>query len=169
MLEICLVSYGIRGCISYHQCYARAERLGSRGLKVDADLGISGPSNANLRRLFSFATTTMSRLSNSLKALINAPAARPSTVPAPANISAVYSKIAQTAQAKNVSQPSWLALSVCRRNPNPRRETLANGLLDSSNNDHELPRVPRRLIPASLPHIPRRDRRTHARSRSQMH
>jgi len=54
----------------------------------------------------------MSRLSTKLKALINSPAARPSTVPAPPNISSVYSKIAQTAQAKNVSQPSWLALSV---------------------------------------------------------
>lgn len=53
----------------------------------------------------------MSRLSNSLKALINAPAARPNTVPAPPNIAAIYGKIQQTAQAQNVSH-SWLALSV---------------------------------------------------------
>lgn len=54
----------------------------------------------------------MSRLSNSLKALINAPAARPSTVPAPANIVSAYGSIQQTAQAQNVSRSSWLALSV---------------------------------------------------------
>ncbi|KAL2845294.1 hypothetical protein BJY01DRAFT_234999 [Aspergillus pseudoustus] len=53
----------------------------------------------------------MSKLSPSLKALINAPAARPNTVPAPRNIQSVYAKIHQTAQAKNVSQSSWLALS----------------------------------------------------------
>ncbi|KAJ5667900.1 uncharacterized protein N7477_006470 [Penicillium maclennaniae] len=67
----------------------------------------------------------MSRLSNSLKALINAPAARPSTVPAPANISAVYSKIAQTAQAKNVSQPSWVALSTAATMTMNSPESLA--------------------------------------------
>lgn len=54
----------------------------------------------------------MSRLSNSLKLLINAPAARPSTVPAPANIASVYGAIQQTAQAQNISRSSWLALSV---------------------------------------------------------
>ncbi|KAL3459010.1 hypothetical protein BJX64DRAFT_279506 [Aspergillus heterothallicus] len=53
----------------------------------------------------------MSKLSPSLKALINAPAARPNTVPAPRNIQSIYAKIHQTAQAKNVSQSSWLALS----------------------------------------------------------
>jgi hypothetical protein len=54
----------------------------------------------------------MSKLSPSLKALINAPAARPNTVPAPRNIQSIYAKIHQTAQAKNVSQSSWVALSV---------------------------------------------------------
>jgi hypothetical protein len=54
----------------------------------------------------------MSKLSSSLKALINAPAARPHTVPAPANIASVYSKIQQAAQAQQLSQPSWIALSV---------------------------------------------------------
>ncbi|KAL3474581.1 hypothetical protein BJX99DRAFT_260179 [Aspergillus californicus] len=53
----------------------------------------------------------MSKLSPALKALINAPAARPNTVPAPRNIQSVYAKIQQTAQAKNISLPSWLALS----------------------------------------------------------
>ena len=54
----------------------------------------------------------MSKLSNRLKALINAPAARPGTVPASRSIQSVYQKIQQDAQSKNVSQPSWLALSV---------------------------------------------------------
>ncbi|KAJ5902930.1 hypothetical protein N7495_003458 [Penicillium taxi] len=53
----------------------------------------------------------MSRLSSALKALINSPIARPSTVPAPSNIASVYANIQQTAEAQNVSQPSWLALS----------------------------------------------------------
>ncbi|KAJ5152798.1 Dol-P-Man:Man(5)GlcNAc(2)-PP-Dol alpha-1-3-mannosyltransferase [Penicillium canariense] len=53
----------------------------------------------------------MSKLSPSLKALINAPAARPHTVPAPANIAHVYHTIQQTALANSVSQPAWLALS----------------------------------------------------------
>lgn len=54
----------------------------------------------------------MSKLSSGLKALINAPAARPSTIPAPANITSVYQKIQHGAQSQRVTQPSWLALSV---------------------------------------------------------
>ncbi|KAL4820468.1 hypothetical protein BDW67DRAFT_180850 [Aspergillus spinulosporus] len=53
----------------------------------------------------------MSKLSPSLKALINSPAARPNTVPAPRNIRSVYAKIQQIAQEKNVSRNSWIALS----------------------------------------------------------
>ncbi|KAF9884120.1 hypothetical protein FE257_002292 [Aspergillus nanangensis] len=53
----------------------------------------------------------MSKLSGGLKALINSPAARPNTVPAPRNILSVYQQIQQTALANNVSRPSWLALS----------------------------------------------------------
>ncbi|PYH85170.1 hypothetical protein BO82DRAFT_328620 [Aspergillus uvarum CBS 121591] len=53
----------------------------------------------------------MSRMSPALKALINSPAARPNTLPAPRNIQSVYAKIQQEAQAKGISQPSWLALS----------------------------------------------------------
>lgn len=63
----------------------------------------------------------MSKLSQSLKTLINAPAARPSCVPAPANIASVYGKIQQTAKAQKLSQPSWLALSV-----NSHEDTLKN-------------------------------------------
>ncbi|PYH68676.1 uncharacterized protein BO88DRAFT_405532 [Aspergillus vadensis CBS 113365] len=53
----------------------------------------------------------MSKLSHQLKALINAPAARPNTVPAPSNIQSIYRKIQQGAQSQNLSQSSWLALS----------------------------------------------------------
>ncbi|KKK12512.1 conserved mitochondrial protein [Aspergillus rambellii] len=53
----------------------------------------------------------MAKLSPALKALINSPAARPNTVPAPRNIQSVYARIQQTAQVQNVSRPSWLALS----------------------------------------------------------
>lgn len=62
----------------------------------------------------------MSKLSNSLKALINSPAARPDTVPAPRNVQSVYQRIQQGAISRNVSQPSWLALSVrCLILPEP--------------------------------------------------
>ncbi|KAJ5626296.1 hypothetical protein N7510_002605 [Penicillium lagena] len=53
----------------------------------------------------------MSKISNSLKALINAPAARPATVPAPQNIAAIYRVIQQSVRTQNVSPSSWLALS----------------------------------------------------------
>ncbi|CAI7609614.1 unnamed protein product [Penicillium glandicola] len=67
----------------------------------------------------------MSRLSTSLKALINAPSARPSTVPAPANITSVYQKIQQTAQSKQISQPSWVALSTAATMTMNSPESLA--------------------------------------------
>ncbi|CAP74197.1 hypothetical protein E8E15_009785 [Penicillium rubens] len=67
----------------------------------------------------------MSRLSISLKALINAPAARPSTVPAPANITSVYQKIQETAQSKKISQPSWVALSTAATMTMNSPESLA--------------------------------------------
>ncbi|KAJ5243502.1 uncharacterized protein N7469_001829 [Penicillium citrinum] len=53
----------------------------------------------------------MSKLSPALKSLINAPAARPSTIPAPANITSIYQAIQQRADAQRLSQPSWIALS----------------------------------------------------------
>ncbi|KAJ5392416.1 hypothetical protein N7509_007906 [Penicillium cosmopolitanum] len=70
----------------------------------------------------------MSKLSAGLKALINSPAARPHTVPAPKNITAIYQDIQQSAKANNVSQPSWLALS-----------TAATMTMNS-------PRIPRRPL-----------------------
>ncbi|EAU36132.1 conserved hypothetical protein [Aspergillus terreus NIH2624] len=68
-------------------------------------------SNSRIPHHISHLTTTMSKLSSGLKALINSPTARPNTVPAPRNIQSVYQHIQQTAVANNVSRPSWLALS----------------------------------------------------------
>jgi hypothetical protein len=53
----------------------------------------------------------MSKLSEPLKALINASHARPGTVRAPRNIRAVYSRIAESAAAQNIGLPAWLTLS----------------------------------------------------------
>ncbi|KAF2770616.1 hypothetical protein EJ03DRAFT_59895 [Teratosphaeria nubilosa] len=50
----------------------------------------------------------MSKLSNSLKAFINAPHVRPNTTRAPKNIRSVYEKIAQDASSKQVGLPAWL-------------------------------------------------------------
>lgn len=55
----------------------------------------------------------MSKLSDSLKALINAPAARPGPTPAPHCIRSVYERIGNEASLHHVSRPSWIALSVC--------------------------------------------------------
>ncbi|KAJ5184539.1 hypothetical protein N7491_007594 [Penicillium cf. griseofulvum] len=81
----------------------------------------------------------MSRLSTSLKALINAPAARPSTVPAPANITSVYQKIQQTAESKQISQPSWVALSTAATMTMNSPESLAALYeLASTNSDKQV-------------------------------
>lgn len=53
-----------------------------------------------------------SKLSAPLKALINAPFARPNTLPASASIKSVYERLRQEAASNNVGQQSWLALSV---------------------------------------------------------
>lgn len=53
----------------------------------------------------------MSKLSESLKALIHASHALPSTVRAPRNISTIYSSIATHATSKGVGVPAWLVLS----------------------------------------------------------
>lgn len=57
----------------------------------------------------------MAKLSPGLKALINAPLARPDPTAAPARIADIYKSIAQDATAHNVSLSPWLAISV-RRN-----------------------------------------------------
>ncbi|MBE3046695.1 hypothetical protein IMZ48_30020 [Candidatus Bathyarchaeota archaeon] len=54
----------------------------------------------------------MSKLSPSLKALVNAPFARGDPVAAPARIRDVYQGIARDAKRRNVGLKPWLALSV---------------------------------------------------------
>ncbi|KAK0379394.1 hypothetical protein CLIM01_03245 [Colletotrichum limetticola] len=54
---------------------------------------------------------TMSKLAPSLKALINAPFARPGQTAAPSHIREVYQAIAKDAASKNVGAKPWLAIS----------------------------------------------------------
>ncbi|GAB7331301.1 hypothetical protein MBLNU13_g02748t1 [Cladosporium sp. NU13] len=53
----------------------------------------------------------MSKLSESLKTLINVAHVRPHTTPAPKNITSIYEKIATDAKAKQVGLPAWLCAS----------------------------------------------------------
>ncbi|KAK0387859.1 hypothetical protein NLU13_4104 [Sarocladium strictum] len=53
----------------------------------------------------------MSKLSSSLKALVNAPFARPGPVAAPRHIDQLFSGIAKDAASRNISPRSWLAIS----------------------------------------------------------
>ncbi|KAF2265250.1 hypothetical protein CC78DRAFT_515764 [Lojkania enalia] len=53
----------------------------------------------------------MSKLSEALKALVNAPFARPGTTPAPRHIASIYRDIAHQAEAKKVERPTWLAMA----------------------------------------------------------
>lgn len=57
-------------------------------------------------------TEKMSKLSPALKALINAPFAKPNTLPATPKIYSVYESIHKEAQKRNVGQPAWLSFSV---------------------------------------------------------
>lgn len=61
----------------------------------------------------------MSKLSPSLKALINAPFARPDPTAAPARMREVYKAIANDAAKRNVGFKPWVVLSV-RPLPHPR-------------------------------------------------
>lgn len=56
----------------------------------------------------------MSKLSPSLKALINTPFSRPGPLPAPSHAKELFQSIAQDASKKNLSPRSWLAISVSR-------------------------------------------------------
>lgn len=53
----------------------------------------------------------MSKLSPSLKALINASHSRPGPVPAPPRIQAVYQRIQEEATERKLGRPSWLSIS----------------------------------------------------------
>jgi len=54
----------------------------------------------------------MSKLSEPLKAFINAAHARPNTTTAPKHIRSVYEKVASNAGSKHVGLPAWLSASV---------------------------------------------------------
>lgn len=54
----------------------------------------------------------MSKLSPTLKALVNAPFARPGQTPAPARVADLYRSIAAEAASKGVGTRPWLAMSV---------------------------------------------------------
>jgi hypothetical protein len=57
-------------------------------------------------------SSTMSKLSPSLKALINAPFARPGQTPAPRHIRDIYARIAREASERRYGYRPWVALSV---------------------------------------------------------
>jgi len=57
----------------------------------------------------------MAKLSEPLKALINASHVRPHTTPAPPNVSSIYEKIASDATSRKVGLPAWLCVSVSSR------------------------------------------------------
>lgn len=79
----------------------------------------------------------MSKFSPALKALINAPFARPNTLPASPRIRSVYEALKKESSAKNVGAPAWLTLSVSSV---LRREGIALiKSVDGSNDDDEFP------------------------------
>lgn len=57
-------------------------------------------------------TQDMSKLVPSLKALINAPFARPGQAPAPRHIRDVYARIAREARERQYGERPWVTLSV---------------------------------------------------------
>ena len=59
------------------------------------------------------AQIDMSRLSEPLKALINATHARPNTVPAPKTIAKTFERFANDAKQQKVGLSAWLTASVC--------------------------------------------------------
>jgi hypothetical protein len=65
----------------------------------------------------------MSKLSPSLKALINAPFARPGQTPAPRRINDVFTRIAHEARERQYGERPWLTLAVSlvshRKPPKP--------------------------------------------------
>jgi hypothetical protein len=57
----------------------------------------------------------MSKLTPTLKELINAPFSRPGPAKAPIGISKIYERIASEAHSKNLGPRPWIVLSVRRR------------------------------------------------------
>lgn len=99
-------------------------------------------------------SSEMSKLSEPLKALINAAHSKPHTLPAPRQIASVYGRFADDAGKRGVGLSAWLTASVCptidsfpitipwpcARHPyTAARLTLPT---DRCNNDNELPGLP---------------------------
>ncbi len=57
------------------------------------------------------------KLAPALKALINAPFAKPGPCPAPSKIRDVYARIAQDAATHKLGQRPWIVISVRQRPP----------------------------------------------------
>ncbi len=82
----------------------------------------------------------MSKLSEPLKALINAAHAKPNTLPAPRHIASVYERVANGALEKGVGLKAWLTASV---RPSTYLEwlKLTRNVVDSSNLHNEFARL----------------------------
>lgn len=112
------------------------------------------------------------KLSPSLKALINAPLARPGQTPAPPRIKELYQQIAREARERQYGVRPWLALSV--RPPPKRSPPLTPSPPSGSSNIYpQLARLPplpppNRLLVTLPPHPPR-SRRVHPRGWPQVH
>lgn len=75
------------------------------------------PRTSHSRTKIKKKSASMSKLSPSLKALINAPFARPGQAPAPQNIRDVYTRIAREARKHRYGDRPWVTLSVCLNQP----------------------------------------------------
>ena len=56
----------------------------------------------------------MTKLSQALKSVINAPSTRPGTIPAPPNITSVYRSVAEDSKLHNVGLKPWFSAVVSR-------------------------------------------------------
>ncbi len=96
----------------------RIPRLTDNGPKPRGSQTIECRSKTDLLRLHPITTSIgiaiseMSKLSPSLKALVNASFARPGPTPAPNNIRLVYQEIAREAKDREFGTRPWLTLSV---------------------------------------------------------
>ena len=65
----------------------------------------------------------MSKLSEAVKALINAPAASPGLTKASAQVKPALARFASNAAEKKVGLPAWITVSVCKIEENMRLGT----------------------------------------------
>lgn len=57
----------------------------------------------------------MAKLSQALKAVINAPHTRPTTVPAPGHMGSIYQGIADDAHVRHIGLKAWFSAAVSTR------------------------------------------------------